>query len=66
MTLQEAKNYMKEHPHSKFACQVFHNEWISFDGDEFIFEDGCCPDSYWWRQAESWGYDWWMIDESVS
>lgn len=66
MTLQEAKNYMKEHPHSKFACQVFHNEWISFDGVEFIFEDGCCPDSYWWRQAESWGYDWWMIDENAS
>lgn len=63
MTLQEAKIYMTQHPHSKFACQVFHNEWISFDGVGFIFEDGYRPDDYWFMTAESWGYDWWLVNE---
>lgn len=63
MTLQEAKWHMTNFPGSKFTCQVFHDEWISFDGFGFIFEDGYRPDDYWFMTAESWGYDWWLVNE---
>ena len=46
MTLQEAKAYMISNPGVKFTCQVFHNEWIMFDGTKFVFEDGYQPDLY--------------------
>lgn len=54
---------MTNFPGSKFTCQVFHDEWISFDGFGFIFEDGYRPDDWWFMTAESWGYDWWLIKE---
>lgn len=61
MTLSEAKAYMISNPGVKFTCQVFHDEWIMFDGINFVFEDGYKPDPYWWTTALSWGYDWWII-----
>ena len=61
MTLAEAKAYMISNPGVKFTCQVFHDEWIMFDGTYFVFEDGYHPDLYWWTKALSWGYDWWII-----
>ena len=63
MTLQEARAYMISNPGTKFTCQVFHDEWIMFDGIKFVFEDGYYPDNYWWNRAKSWGYDWWIINE---
>ena len=47
MTLSEAKAYMISNPGVKFTCQVFHDEWIMFDGINFVFEDGYKPDPYW-------------------
>lgn len=63
MTLKEARAYMISNPGTKFTCQVFHDEWIMFDGIKFVFEDGYSPDNYWWNQAKSWGYDWWIVNE---
>lgn len=34
MTLKEAKEYMVEHPGTKFICQVFHDEWIMYDAEK--------------------------------
>ena len=31
---------MISNPGIKFTCQVFHDEWIMFDGINFVFEDG--------------------------
>ena len=65
MTLKKAKEYMVEHPGTKFICQVFHDEWIMYDAEKnkFVFEDGYEPDVYWWLTAMSWDYDWWILDE---
>lgn len=66
MTLKEAKAYMISNPGVKFTCQVFHNEWIMFDGTKFIFEDGYQPDLYWWTKAMEWGYDWWVKEPDIT
>ena len=52
---------MISNPGVKFTCQVFHDEWIMFDGTDFVFEDSYRPDLYWWTTALSWGYDWWIL-----
>ena len=67
MTLQEAKAYMISNPGVKFACQVFHDEWIMYDEKRncFVFEDGYAPDKFWWRSAMSWNYDWWIVKGEI-
>lgn len=56
---------MISNPGVKFACQVFHDEWIMYDEKRncFVFEDGYAPDMFWWRSAMSWNYDWWIVKE---
>ena len=66
MTLSEAKAYMISNPGVKFTCQVFHGEWIMFDGTNFVFEDGYKPDLYWWTKAMEWGYDWWIKEPDIT
>ena len=63
MTLKEAKAYMISNQMKKITCQYFHDEWIMFNGKEFVFEDGYSPDLFWWQTMSSHNMDWWEITD---
>ena len=63
MTLKEARAYMLSNPGVKFTCRYFHDEWIMFDGNRFVFEDGVEPDAYWWNKAYLFNCDWFRMKD---
>lgn len=63
MTLKEARAYMLSNPGVKFTCCYFHDEWIMFDGNRFVFEDGVEPDACWWNKAYLFNCDWFRMKD---
>lgn len=55
---------MLSNPEKKVTCQYFHDEWIMFDGQKFVFEDGVEPDAYWWNKAYGFDTDWWELKKN--
>lgn len=68
MTLREAITYMYQHPYVKMECGpwMFEDKWIMWTGEElygFMLYDRSEPDIFWWKEAISWGYDWWIKED---
>ena len=67
MTLREAMTYMYHHPYVKMECGpwMFENKWIMWTGEEygFMLTNHSEPDHIWWKEAISWGYDWWIKED---
>ena len=65
MTLREAMTYMYQNPFVKMECGpwMFENKWIMWTDEKlygFMLYDCSEPDIFWWKDAISWGYDWWV------